>query len=164
MGVTTNAVYNAVRRGGFKTNQITNRAGNITDKGRIILDSFFVRGEDQQPEPARLDDQKQQPEPEEQAKQAEELEKVKKALLRKGAECDSLREELKKAEERADKWERLYLELQEQARIERAEMRREIDTVHLLTAQAQRMSMNPFKRLFAGRKKDNPVQADAEVK
>ena len=73
---------------------------------------------------------------------------------------DELTAKLAQAEERAERWERLYLALQEQTAREREAHRQELREAHILASQAQETANrlasrnNPLKRLFAGKKKD----------
>ena len=137
MSLTQGAIYKAIARAGYSAKQLTDKRGNITQKGSAILERIF--SDDQQPEPEQLQDQ-----PEKVSAQAGSL--------------DELRTRLKAAEERADKWERLYLELQEKAAEERAEHAQQLKAAQVLLSQQQEIQklslMNPIKRLFAGRKKD----------
>ena len=66
-GLTPQAVYKAINRAGFSSKQITDKGGNITNKGFRILSKLFP-SDGQQPEPQEL------PEVETLRKQIEDLE------------------------------------------------------------------------------------------
>ena len=133
--LTQGAIYKAIGRAGYSAKQLTDRKGNLTGKGMALLVKLFS------------DD----PEPESEPVKAEKPEDIIIAELR-----DRLRE----AQERAEKWERLYFELQDRATQEREAHREELRAAHVLAAQAQetisKLSMNPIRRLFSGKKKDIP--------
>ena len=76
----------------------------------------------------------------------------------KETELRNLRQQLSESRERAEKWEKLYLELQERTAQERTEMQQQLKASQYLLAQQQeinsRLLMNPLRRLFAGKKKE----------
>ena len=148
-GLTTGAIYKAVSRSGHSMKELTDRKGHITAAGYAILSEIY--GEEQ-PEPA----------------QEPQRETLKETKVEDSTIAD-LKDRLREAQERAEKWEQLYLELQDRAAQEREAHREELRAAHVLAAQAQetisRLSMNPIKRLFSGRKKEKePVKTEGEVK
>ena len=149
-GITRDAIYKAVSRAGRSTRDLTDKRGNITTKGRAILDELF---------------------PDEQEPISEPLSEPPKEAKAEDSTLDELRDRLREAQERAEKWERLYLELQDRAAQEREAHREELRAAHVLAAQAQETisalsaKKNPILRLFSGRKKEQRhTAADGEVK
>lgn len=143
--LSNNALYKAIRREGYTAKDLTDKRGNITSAGLKILRRMY---------PEDTEEQQQEPEQEpEQRKEAgrEELEK----------EAESLRKQLAETKERAEKWEKLYLDLQDNAAQERAELEQQIKNSQILLARQQEMNnrllMNPIKRLFSGRKKSQEI-------
>ena len=143
--MSNNALYKAIRREGYTAKDLTDKRGNITSAGLKILRRMY---------PEDVEEQQQEPEQEpEQRKEAgrEALEK----------EAESLRKQLAETRERAEKWEKLYLDLQDDAAQERAELQQQIKNSQILLARQQeinsRLMMNPIKRLFSGRKKDQEI-------
>lgn len=143
--LSNNALYKAIRREGYTAKDLTDKRGNITSAGLKILRRMY---------PEDVEEQQQEPEQEpEQRKEAgrEALEK----------EAESLRKQLAETRERAEKWEKLYLDLQDDAAQERAELQQQIKNSQILLARQQeinsRLMMNPIKRLFSGRKKDQEI-------
>lgn len=153
-GVTRAAIYNMITRNGLSTKQITDKQGEITEQGQRILESLFLPQE----EPIRAADLETI-----KAELSESQEKLRAAE----AERDSLREQLTEAQGRAEKWERLYLDLQDRAAQEREQYAdRERETKLLLAQQMELnryLAMNPIKRLFSGRSK-KAVEAEGEIK
>lgn len=141
-GVSEGTVYYKIKKSKYDRKQITSGNGNITKSGLAILDTLF-------PEPVFL---QVQPDPEELQKKLEEAERD---FYTAQADRARLKEQLEQAKERADKWERLYLELQDRAAQEREQhAERERETKLLLAQQMETnryLSMNPIKRLFSGR-------------
>ena len=127
-GLTQGAIYKAIMRDGHSTKQLTDKRGNITAEGFQIL--YRLYSEEEYPLKPEEQDQDQG--------------EARQTLL------DDLRDRLRAAQEQAEKWERLYLELQEQSAHERAEHREELREAHIIASQA--LHRNPLKRLF-GRKK-----------
>ena len=131
-GLTQGAVYKAITRAGHSTKELTDRKGNITEKGSAILADLFPDAEIPRSEPLK----ETQPD---------------------NSTIEELRTRLRAAEERADKWEGLYLELQQKVERERAAFLDKISEANRLISQQQELariaSMNPIKRLFAGKKK-----------
>lgn len=144
-GLTPGAIYKAVQRAGHSAKELTDKQGNITAKGSSILQKLFPDNAEPRSEPPKE-------------------EKAEDSTL------DDLRARLRAAEERAEKWERLYLELQDRAAQEREAHREELRAAHVLAAQAQETisalsRKNPILRLFSGRKKEQRhTAADGEVK
>lgn len=140
--LSNNALYKTIRREGYTAKELTDKRGNITPAGMKILRRMY-------PEDA----EEQQQEPEQEPEQRKEADRE---LLEK--EAESLRKQLAETVERAEKWERLYLDLQDKTAEERAEMQQQQKALQVLLAQQQdinrRLLMNPIKRLFSGRKKD----------
>lgn len=124
-GVTQGAVYKAIGRAGYSARDLTDKRGNITTRGMKTLRGLFSDAENPASEPPK------EPEAD-------------------NSTIDDLRERLRAAQEQAEKWQRLYLELQEQSARERAEHREEMREAHIIASQA--LNRNPLKRLF-GRKK-----------
>lgn len=140
--LSNNALYKTIRREGYTAKELTDKRGNITPAGMKILRRMY-------PEDA----EEQQQEPEQEQEQRKEADRE---LLEK--EAESLRKQLAETVERAEKWERLYLDLQDKTAEERAEMQQQQKALQVLLAQQQdinrRLLMNPIKRLFSGRKKN----------
>lgn len=141
--LSNNALYKAIRREGYTAKELTDKRGNITSAGLKILRRMY---------PEDAEEPQQDPEPEQEQRKAPGLEALEKELK-------SLREQLAEARERAEKWEKLYLDLQDKAAQERSEMQQQIKAAQILLAQQQeinsRLLMNPIKRLFSGRKKEH---------
>lgn len=141
--LSNNALYKAIRREGYTAKELTDKRGNITSAGLKILRRMY---------PEDVEEPQQDPEPEQEQRKAPGLEALEKELK-------SLREQLAEARERAEKWEKLYLDLQDKAAQERSEMQQQIKAAQILLAQQQeinsRLLMNPIKRLFSGRKKEH---------
>ena len=133
--VSNNAIYKAIRREGYAAKDLTDKRGNITVAGFKILRRMY---------PDEIGESKQMPEQTEQEE--------------KETELRNLRQQLSESRERAEKWEKLYLELQERTAQERTEMQQQLKASQYLLAQQQeinsRLLMNPFRRLFAGKKKE----------
>lgn len=149
-GLTQGAIYKAIGRAGHSAKELTDKKGNLTAKGSQILRELFP--DDQEP----ITEPRSEPLKEEKAEDST---------------IDDLRDRLRAAEERAEKWERLYLELQDRAAQEREAHREELRAAHVLAAQAQETisalsaKKNPILRLFSGRKKEQQhTAADGEVK
>ena len=160
IGITQGAIYQSLLRAGYSTKKLTDKRGEITSAGMKILRRLY-------PEAAPELDQDQEPEAEPESRRDALMDQLRDAESRRDAldaELKSVREQLTEAREQAQKWEKLYLEEREQAARERAEMRREIDSAHLIAAQAQHLKMNPIKRLFSGRKEAQRVETGAEIK
>lgn len=143
-GITRDAIYKAVGRAGRSTRELTDKKGNITPKGMEILDNLFA--DDQEPQRERLKDTKAE-----------------------DSTLDDLRARLSEAQERAEKWERLYLELQDRAAQEReaAEKEREQYKILLQTEQGLRIKAerNLFQRVkvfFLG-EKTKPIESVGSV-
>ena len=153
-GVTQGAIYKALGRNGYNAKSLTNRRGDITAAGYEILRRIY------DPDAEPLKDQRPEP--------LTEAEGSRDALRESEArrEAETLREQLRNAEERAERaaeraerWERLYIELQEKAAQERAANDQQLQAAHVLMSQqlaALTRKENPIKRLFSGRKKDQP--------
>lgn len=141
--LSNNALYKAIRREGYTAKELTDKRGNITSAGLKILRRMY---------PEDAEEQQQDPEPEQEQRKDPGREALEKELK-------SLREQLAETRERAEKWEKLYLDLQDKAAQERSEMQQQIKAAQILLAQQQeinsRLLMNPIKRLFSGRKKEH---------
>ena len=141
--LSNNALYKAIRREGYTAKELTDKRGNITSAGLKILRRMY---------PEDVEEPQQDPEPEQEQRKDPGREALEKEL--KG-----LREQLAETRERAEKWEKLYLDLQDKAAQERSEMQQQIKAAQILLAQQQeinsRLLMNPIKRLFSGRKKEH---------
>jgi len=158
-GVTQGAIYKALGRNGYNAKSLTNRRGDITAAGYEILRRIY------DPDAEPLKDQR--PEPLTEAEGGRDA--LRESEARREAaerEAETLREQLRNAEERAERaaeraerWERLYIELQEKAAQERAANDQQLQAAHVLMSQqlaALTRKENPIKRLFSGRKKDQP--------
>ena len=155
-GLKRGTVYKAIKDSSFTVDQITGRNGQITEAGRKILQILFPDQEplsdslkDQQPDDSVLEDLRERLSEAERARdRAEELLRIEKELRIK-------------AEGQAEKWERLYLELQDRSAQERARDSEGQRELRVIAAQAQEIikhfSMNPIRRLFSGKKKEKPV-------
>ena len=141
-GITRDAIYKAVSRAGRSTRELTDKKGNITPKGMEMLDNLFADDPGPQREPL-------------------------KETKAEDSTLDDLRARLSEAQERAEKWERLYLELQDRAAQEREAHREELRAAHVLAAQAQetisKLSTNPIKRLFFGGKKKDKIKTEGDI-
>ena len=160
-GVTQGAIYKAIGRAGHSAKDLTDRKGNITPKGSAILDELFPDDQETRSEPlneekagdSTLDDLRARLSEAERAREkAEDALKVE-------------REQRIKAEAQAEKWENLYLELQDKAAQEREANRTALTQAHILAARAQEAANKKtgILRLFSGRKKDKDIDAQAEI-
>lgn len=144
--LSNNAIYKAIRREGYTAKELTDKRGHITPAGLKLLHRLY---------PEKSEDQQKEPEQQKEQEQQKKTEAIQESAAK---ELESLRKQLAETKERAEKWEKLYLDLQDSAAQERAEMQQQIKASQILLAQQQeingRLLMNPIKRLFAGRKKD----------
>ena len=141
--LTQGAIYKAIGRAGYSARQLTDKKGNITTKGMAIINKLFA------------DD----PEPDSEPLKEEKPEDIIIA---------ELRDRLKEAKERAEKWETRYLELQTKTEQERASLLDKISEANRLLSQQQELerlrAMNPIKRLFSGRKKEQQqIPSDGQI-
>ena len=152
-GLTQGAIYKAIMRDGRTTKQLTDKRGDITAGGFRILyrlypeDSYPLKPKEQGSEETRqmlLDDL------EEKNRLIESLREALKEAEADKSTIEDLRGRLRAAQEQAEKWEKLYLELQEQSARERAEHREEMREAHIIASQA--LNRNPLKRLFSRKK------------
>lgn len=157
-GVTQGAIYKALGRAGYNSKILTNRHGELTPEGLEILRRIYETADRLPPADGQektSDDGR-----------AVMLDQLREAEARRDAaekereaaekERDQLRDQMARAEERAEKWERLYIELQEKAAEERASSDQQLKAAHVLLSQqleAFTRRENPIKRLFSGRKK-----------
>ena len=157
LGLTKGAVYKAIRNSSFTLDQITGRSGQITEEGRKILQILFP---DQEP----LSEPLKETQPEDSA-----LDDLRERLREAERARDKAEESLRIEKEQRTLFERLYNEtrddlrkLQESSERERAAMHDRISEANRLLSQQQELerlrTMNPIKRLFAGRKKEKPAQ------
>lgn len=151
--VSTNGVYKAILREGYSTKELTDKRGNITAAGFKILRRIY-------PEKVAED---VQPEKESGGEDAELLRKLTEAEKERDilkAENIGIREQLAAEKAQVEKWQQLYIDLQESAKQER-------ERLDLLLSREQenhRLSlMSPLKRLFAGRKAKT-IATEAEIK
>jgi membrane protein involved in colicin uptake len=156
LGLTKGAVYKAIRSSSFTVDQITGRSGQITEEGRKILQILFPDQEplseplkETQPDDSVLDDLR------------ERLREAERARDRAEADLQNEKERRIRAEEQAEKWERLYLELQDKAAHERERILENAREAHVIAAQAQEAAnkKSGFLRLFSGRKKEKPAES-----
>lgn len=146
-GLTNSAVYNAVRRAGHSTKELTDKKGNITPAGFAILGSIYPEVKEPSPETVS-----------ERPKKSKSNNSAYDELKARLSEAEKRAE---RAEERAEKWESLYLELQKQSAEEREQNRIALSEAHVLVARAQESAQRrSFLRLFSGRKK-KPAEADS---
>jgi len=171
-GISKAAIYNQIARNGFKISQITDKSGEITEKGRRILEGLSDPGQQRDGERIREEAEQLREEMDGLRQQLrEETEKLREAISSRETaerEAEGIRQQLRDAQERAEKWEGLYIALQEKASQERAEAAQQLTAAQRLISQQQeihRLSlMNPFKRLFAGRKQQaETVNTSGEV-
>lgn len=151
--LTQGAIYKAIMRDGHTTKQLTDKRGDITAEGFRIL--YCLYPEEEYPPKPKEPDQKEARQTilddlEEKNRLIESLREALREAEADKSTIDDLRGRLRAAQEQAEKWERLYLELQEQSARERAEHREELREAHIIASQA--LHRNPLKRLF-GRKK-----------
>ena len=146
--LSNNAIYKAIRREGYTAKELTDKRGNITPAGFKILRRIY---------PAEAEEQQQIEQQQRGTDKGQESTEK---------ELQILREQLAETRERAEKWERLYLELQDKTAEERTEMQHQQKALQVLLAQQQdinrRLLMNPIKRLFSGRKKDMETSGKVE--
>ena len=162
-GLTKGAVYKAITRSGHNAGELTDRRGHITGKGLSILREIYP--DEQEPDQEPLSEPLKETRPEDSAldELRERLSEAERARDRAEADLQNEKERRIRAEEQAEKWERLYLELQDSAAQERDRIREQVRAAQVLTAQAQEvsknLSRNPLRRLFSGRKKDKDATA-----
>lgn len=159
-GLTKGAVYKAIIRNGHSAGELTDKRGNLTAKGMQILDEIY-----QEPDQEPLSEPLKETQPEDSVLEdlRDRLREAERARDRAEADLQNEKERRIRAEEQAEKWERLYLELQDSAAQERDRIREQVRAAQVLTAQAQEvsknLSRNPLRRLFSGRKKDKDATA-----
>lgn len=160
--VSTGAIYKAVSRSGHSMKDLTDRKGQITGKGLSILREIYP--DDQEPDQEPLSDSLKDQQPEDSVLEdlRERLSEAERARDR-AEELLQIEKDLRiKAEGQAEKWERLYLELQDKSAQERARDSEDQRELRVIAAQAQEIikhfSMNPIRRLFSGKKKEKPAQ------
>lgn len=157
-GVTRGAIYKALTRTGHTVKELTDRKGNITAKGYAILRKLYP--DDQEP----LSEPLKETRPDDSA-----LDELRKRLSEAERAREKAEESLRIEKEQRTLFERLYNEtrddlrkLQESSERERAAMHDRISEANRLLSQQQELerlrTMNPIKRLFAGRKKEKPDQ------
>ena len=157
-GLTKGAIYKAIGRSGHSAGDLTDKRGNLTAAGLRILDEIYQDPDqeplsdglkDQQPEESTIDDLR------------ERLSEAERARDRAEADLQNEKERRIKAEEQAEKWERLYLELQDKAAHERERILENAREAHVIAAQAQEAAnkKSGFLRLFSGRKKEKPAES-----
>ena len=158
--VTTGAIYKAVSRSGHSAKELTDRKGQITGKGLSILREIYP--DEQEPDQEPLSEPLKETRPDDSAldELRKRLSEAKRARDRAEADLQNERERRIRAEEQAEKWERLYLELQDKAAQERAEIWEKVREAHVIAAQAQEAANKKsiFLRLFSGRKKEKPAE------
>lgn len=176
--LTQSAIYKAVQRAGYSSKDLTDKNNEITAAGFAILAKIYpdpdAENPDQDPASDRL--------PEKQTDNSV-FDELRNRLSQ--AEKDLARAEtaLKAESEQRTLYEKLYNEkceelkkLQESTDRERERSDRERERLHNRVSEANRLlsqqqelarlaSMNPIKRLFAGRKKkqNDTVESDGEV-
>lgn len=159
-GLTKGAVYKAIIRNGHSAGELTDKRGNLTAKGMQILDEIY-----QEPDQEPLSEPLKETRPDDSVLEdlRDRLSEAERARDRAEADLQNEKERRIRAEEQAEKWERLYLELQDSAAQERDRIREQVRAAQVLTAQAQEvsknLSRNPLRRLFSGRKKDKDATA-----
>ena len=157
-GLTKGAVYKAIIRNGHSAGELTDKRGNLTAKGMQILDEIYQEPDQEpfseplketQPEDSVLDDLRDR------------LSEAERARDRAEADLQNEKERRIRAEEQAEKWERLYLELQDKAAQERERILENAREAHVIAAQAQEAAnkKSGFLRLFSGRKKEKPAES-----
>ena len=155
-GLKRGTIYKAIKDSSFTVDQITGRSGQITEEGRKILQILFP---DQEP----LSEPLKETRPEDSALEdlRDRLSEAERARDRAEADLQNEKERRIRAEEQAEKWERLYLELQDKAAQERAEIWEKVREAHVIAAQAQEAANKKsiFLRLFSGRKKEKPAES-----
>ena len=160
--VTTGAIYKAVSRSGHSAKELTDRKGQITGKGLSILREIYP--DEQEPDQEPLSEPLKDTQPEDSA-----LDDLRERLREAESARDKAEESLRIEKEQRTLFERLYNEtrddlrkLQEASERERAAMHDRISEANRLLSQQQELerlrTMNPIKRLFAGRKKEKPEQ------
>lgn len=130
-GLSKQAIYKAISRAGFSARQITDRNGNITNKGFTVLRSLF---------PDADLDRQQESKPEEGQQQTEQ----------QAAEIERLQKRVEELEASCKQWEQRYFDAVEAAKQEAQQMRVLISREQELRLAAERKGL--FRRLFAGRK------------
>lgn len=161
-GLTKGAVYKAITRSGHNAGELTDRRGHITGKGLSILREIYP--DEQEPDQEPLSEPLKETRPEDSA-----LDDLRERLREAERARDKAEESLRIEKEQRTLFERLYNEtrddlrkLQEASERERAAMHDRISEANRLLSQQQELerlrTMNPIKRLFAGRKKEKPEQ------
>ena len=157
-GISKGTIYNAIKKSSFDLKQITSGGGQITPEGMTILKSLFPASGEPEKGPESL-------------RPPEELQQIRDALKeaeggreRLQTENEELRNRLRRAEEKAEQWEKRYFELQEKAERERAEYRQQVTEAHKLISQEQEIKhVSILKRLFAERNRET-VTAEGQIK
>jgi len=159
--VTTGAIYKAVSRSGHSMKELTDRKGQITGKGLSILSEIYP--DDQEPDQEPLSEPLKETRPDDSALDdlRDRLSEAERARDRAEADLQNEKERRIRAEEQAEKWERLYLELQDKAAQERERILENAREAHVIAAQAQEAAnkKSGFLRLFSGRKKEKPAES-----
>lgn len=168
-GLTNSAVYNAVRRAGHSTKELTDKKGNITPAGFAILGSIYP--EIKEPSPETVSER-----PKKSKSNNSAYDELKARLSEAEKTIDKTETLLKAESEKSALFEKLYSEtkeelrkLQESSERERSALHDRISEANRLLSQQQELArlatMNPIKRLFAGRKKKqvDGVESAGEV-
>ena len=165
IGITQGAIYKAILRAGYSTKKLTDKRGEITSAGMRILRRIYPENAPETVSDAPEETEADNSTFDELRDRLREAESRRDAL---DAELKSVRDQLTEARDQAQKWEKLYLEEREQARIIRETAAEEKRRADILLSQAQEnyriLAMNPIKRLFSGRKKAQSVETDGEIK
>ena len=151
------AIYKALNRAGYSAKQLTDRNGNISQKGIRILNKLFPDDLQQDPEPGAGDQQPGQQEPGAAAAGS--------SAGGESKEAEYLRERIKELENqcsewktKSSEWETRYFELQQSKEREAQEFRRllyqykETENQKLIAAAGEPEKKGFFKRLFHGKK------------
>lgn len=156
-GLKRGTIYKAIKDSSFTVDQITGRSGQITEEGRKILQILF-------PDQESLSEPLKETRPEDSA-----LDELRERLSEAERARDRAEADLQNEKERSSLFEKLYNEAKDDLKRQQESAEREIASMHDRIRDANRLlsqqqelerlrTMNPIKRLFAGRKKEKPDQ------
>lgn len=167
--LTQSAVYKAVQRAGYTVKELTDRNNDITAAGFAILAAIYPDSERPAQEPSSESPKESNPD-------NSIIDDLKARLSEAEKTIDKTETLLKAESEKSALFEKLYSEtkeelrkLQESSERERSALHDRISEANRLLSQQQELArlatMNPIKRLFAGRKKkhDDAVESAGEV-
>lgn len=124
IGITPQAVYKAINRAGLSARALTNKSGNLTNKGLSELRRLFS-------------DDQEEDQPEQRPERADQAQ-------------DELRLRIKALEDEVELWQKRYFDLVQSSNEERSQLRIIIDQEQKLRAAAEHRGI--IRRLFSGKK------------